>query len=166
VDRTPTIVEEFSSTTIVMTAVISSCIAILLVLLMILAAFLMRHRLFVQEKIPPTSQPGSLHYGEVGIGFNNSGSDFGYAAPLVLLASRDPKSKSPPTMASSLSRDYEPSSNNKPSFSSFVGSNTAKSNGGSSSSGNSKTAEYYSALVPNPSFFNKTGKYIHKICKL
>lgn len=105
-----------------------------------------------------------MHYGEVGfnngIGFAGCQSDFGYAAPLVLLASRgDTKSKSPQTMASSLSRDYEPFK----AFSSFVGSNAnntaAKSNGGSiSSSGNSKTAEYYScALLPNPAFINKTG---------
>lgn len=107
-----------------------------------------------------------MHYGEVGgLGFNNrfgmgsgGGGDVGYAAPLVLLASRDPKSKSPPTMASSLSRDYDYEASTKPSFSSFVNNSTAKSNGGSSSSGNSKTAEYYSsALVQNPSFFRKTG---------
>jgi hypothetical protein len=164
-DQSEKVVEDFTSTTIVVTAVISSLIAIALVLVLILAAFLVRNRFLPhQDKMPPpgSHQQDSMHYATFNsFGGPGAGTDYGYASPAVILAHRD---SSKPNISkktagdeerNSLSREYE-----QPSFSSFIGSN-GNVTGNSSNNGTSKSkkTEYYSsAPVPNPMLHVIEGK--------
>lgn len=75
IGQTPTLHEEWSSVTIVITAVISSFVAIILVLLLILTAMVFRQKMKSRGEIPGSRNGMPLHYGE------HHHLEFGYATP-------------------------------------------------------------------------------------
>lgn len=76
IGQTPTLHEEWSSVTIVITAVISSFVAIILVLLLILTAMVFRQKIKSRGEIPGSCNGMPLHYGE-----HHHHLEFGYATP-------------------------------------------------------------------------------------
>ncbi|CAL8095670.1 unnamed protein product [Orchesella dallaii] len=74
IGQTPTLHEEWSTVTIVITAVISSFVAIILVLLLILTAMVFRQKMKSHGEIPGSRNGMPLHYGEHHL-------EFGYATP-------------------------------------------------------------------------------------
>lgn len=77
IGQTPTLHEEWSSLTIVITAVISSFVAIILVLLLILTGMVFRQRLKSRGELAGSRNGMPLHYGE----HHHHHLEFGYATP-------------------------------------------------------------------------------------